>query len=817
MRIRFPSFPIALALCLLLGPATRAQTATSNPAPIAVPQVGPAAPYPSTLTVSGFSGVAEKVTLTLHGLTHGWPDDLDVLLVGPGGQSVLLMSDAGGGNSLAGVDLALDDDAPAPLPDEGPIPSGSYRPADHSPSDTLPFAPAGPWGTSLSAFSGLDPNGTWKLFVYDDQAKDGGSIASGWTLTIMPCVPGPGSSLHFTTQPANGTADGSLETQPAVTVLDTCGLVKTSYNGPVTLSLASGSGTKGAVLYGSTTVNAISGVATFSDISIDRGGLGYVLIASAAGHTEGRSAPFDVHPIVFHVKPAAEGGSDAYDGLSWETAKATVQAALNAAPPGDEVWVREGVYTGTIILRNGVALYGGFSGTEQNRQERNIAVHLTVLDGLKKGRVVVGTDIPQEVTVDGFTIQNGLDKLGAAFYCRNANVRITNNVITENEVSYNPETKPGVVYLLPENVPSIVVSHNSIFGNGSNGATVLIVLMIDSRPVMQIVDNDIHDNAYQDSLSIQASGDNQAFATISKNRIYRNRYYGVVCSSSGVIEGNVIFGCWGGIQASTAVTSEQIVIRNNVVTDNKSAGGISVVPYRGKIIVENNLIARNSTTNGHGAAGIYAQASFGVAHILNNTIVDNGGTDTYYGIVQLNFPYSSLCLLENNLIALNQSSDKYGGAAGIWDEHGTVSFRNNDVYGNTPVNYGPITNPTGTNGNISQYPLFVNRVGGDYRLLSGSPCIDAGSDAYVAAGGMDLDGRPRILGAHVDIGAYEFLPGGPFTWAEALQALKAAGGLAGATPEDALRLNVVGGTPERVDMLDAARLARKAAGMEANP
>ena len=57
-------------------------------------------------------------------------------------------------------------------------------------------------------------------------------------------------------------------------------------------------------------------------------------------------------------------------------------------------------------------------------------------------------------------------------------------------------------------------------------------------------------------------------------------------------------------------------------------------------------------------------------------------------------------------------------------------------------------------GNITNEPLFVDRLNENLRLQSNSPCINARANAY-ARGSTDLDGRPRIVGGTVDLGAYE--------------------------------------------------------------
>jgi subtilisin-like proprotein convertase family protein len=163
----------------------------SNTAPITIPSSGPASPYPSTINVSGLTGVVTKVTVTLNGFTHDYPDDVDVLLVGPGGQQCILMSDAGGGDDVSGVNLTFDDMAVVSLPDSPPpaISSGTYKPTNYGSPDNFPAPGPGsvtqPLNPPLSVFNGTNPNGTWSLFVVDDFGGDAGNINGGWSITIQ--------------------------------------------------------------------------------------------------------------------------------------------------------------------------------------------------------------------------------------------------------------------------------------------------------------------------------------------------------------------------------------------------------------------------------------------------------------------------------------------------------------------------------------------------------------------------------------------------------------------------------------------------------
>src|SRR5262245_12697948 len=78
----------------------------------------PGSPYPSSINVAGLAGTISKVTVTLNGVHHSRPDDLQILLVGPTGAKFVLLADAGGtGTPAAGVNVTFDDAGAAQVPD----------------------------------------------------------------------------------------------------------------------------------------------------------------------------------------------------------------------------------------------------------------------------------------------------------------------------------------------------------------------------------------------------------------------------------------------------------------------------------------------------------------------------------------------------------------------------------------------------------------------------------------------------------------------------------------------------------------------------
>jgi hypothetical protein len=149
--------------------------------------IGPANPYPALIEVSGFTNAKIiDVDLTLRDFSHGDMDNVEVLLV-KDGLNALVLGDISRDLSIPKVTITLNDEAPVPLPETTPLTSGRFQPRNYRTNDDGFFsAPAPlPGGNSaLSVFDGLDPNGSWRLFIVDDVLAVDGAVTGGWELTI---------------------------------------------------------------------------------------------------------------------------------------------------------------------------------------------------------------------------------------------------------------------------------------------------------------------------------------------------------------------------------------------------------------------------------------------------------------------------------------------------------------------------------------------------------------------------------------------------------------------------------------------------------
>ena len=98
--------------------------------------------------------------------------------------------------------------------------------------------------------------------------------------------------LAFLVQPNDVAAGSPIDPEVKVEALDTLGNVLTEFDGTVRVAL--GSNASGGTLSGTVSVAALSGVAFFDTLVINRAGSGYTLVASAPGMVSVTSAPFTV-------------------------------------------------------------------------------------------------------------------------------------------------------------------------------------------------------------------------------------------------------------------------------------------------------------------------------------------------------------------------------------------------------------------------------------------------------------------------------------------------------------------------------------------
>ncbi len=257
--MRAPLLILSGLACVAASPAAPAGAQTTVGPPVTLPDSAsapaPGTPYPSPVSAAG-EGIVTDVNVRISNLSHDFPDDADILLTGPGGQSTLLLSDAGGSAPATSVDLTFDDEAAGPVTD--PLVSGVYRPSDITDPfpDLLPSpAPAAPFGSTLSVFDNTVGDGVWSLYVVDDDPGGGGqltrwqvSIASRSPSLVVPAPvvptvteePGAVATVTFERFAGGGAGSVAYATGPAPATAGTAGPGEDFQPASGTLSFAPG-------------------------------------------------------------------------------------------------------------------------------------------------------------------------------------------------------------------------------------------------------------------------------------------------------------------------------------------------------------------------------------------------------------------------------------------------------------------------------------------------------------------------------------------------------------------------------------------------
>lgn len=501
---------------------------------------------------------------------------------------------------------------------------------------------------------------------------------------------------------------------------------------------------------------------------------------------------------------------------SWASAGNDLQAVINESVAGDEIWIASGTYIpnslpqgaiGTILggatvlnsrdytffVKDGIKIYGGFSGTETLFTQRNPNINTTILSGdlgvlgSKDDNcyhVVVASDGTLGVTIDGFSITGGnadsssggmevngksiFRWYGGGIYACYGKSIISNNIFYDNEAGNNGA---GVHSM---NNSNITISSNTFYNNKALGGGAIYSYTNNS---IIISDNIIRNNTASTGAGLSTY---YSTNTISGNKVYDNKVWGegggiYVTSGTSTINNNIIHhnttdhNGGGGIYLNYGNNT----IFNNAIYENTALGVGGGILLSGNNNLSNNIIYKNRSSTSGG--GMYLSA--GTHTIVNNTIYSNSiNSNNEGGGV---FTAVGSCTFKNNIFWDNKkggfnntvSSDFYNNK-----NSSQVSFSNNllqlqstmytvgnfnslgsnaqgNIFGQNP-GFGNPANPLGADGipltNDDGLALLNNSICRSAGTISGAPvtdCTGATRTGIPNLGAYEVI-FPLVLGVH---------------------------------------------------------------------
>lgn len=441
------------------------------------------------------------------------------------------------------------------------------------------------------------------------------------------------------------------------------------------------------------------------------------------GADESDGTVYNIPTPVVYVIPAADGGDDTNNGSSWATAKATVQAGINAAAGGGDVWVKTGQYVEQLTLKNGVSMYGGFKGIETDKSQRD-GKFITVLDGGNSDAVLtipLGVGSPE--TIDGFTITNGklyginasvagLGVTNNVFFANGSGITATNSGLFLDHNTIRDNGGPGV----RATTCTITATNNTIKTNSGSGGGYAFYCVTGTNLTAQnnTFQGNQYDAAYGDSGTLNFTGNQvlsngrgvswTGFATVSGNTVTSNGNYAISVNGTLIATNNSVAGNSSGISCNGTLTAT-----GNTVTGSGSSYSVGAIDAYGNATISGN------TVDGNGSIGIVWVAKDGTStgNITGNTVTDNsGGPHSGQGggmYIAGNAPN-----VQNNVIARNSSN--VGG--GVFLDNTNATLANNLIYANGTPNGGG-----GVYVNLGQ-PSLVNNT------ISGNSCSASGGGMY---------------------------------------------------------------------------------------
>ena len=430
------------------------------------------------------------------------------------------------------------------------------------------------------------------------------------------------------------------------------------------------------------------------------------------------------------IRYVVQGGAGTKNGSSWANASGDMQAMINSSVANDQVWVAKGTYypdegTGQInndraacfILKNNLAIYGGFNGDETVLGERKFNVYETILSGdidQNDGTDFLNSDgnsfhvvcnngngINNTAILDGFTVTAG-------------------NAINGGGGMYNWETSPAIA------------NCNFLKNQGRQGGAIFFatngIQPVQGYPVL--TNCSFSENSALDGGGIYNAGN--SYPSLTNCNFTENK----AARDGG--------GFWN-MGAYYDIETNRFFINCKFSKNTAGHDGGGFYIHSGYLSLINCIFWANSAGSSGGA--------------LKNAYIEDG---EFLGNVTL-----TNCSFSGN--AANVS----GGAIDVADFNFYTYLHNCIVWGNpggeitgglyavVTVDHSLIKGGYEGTANLFMDPKFVDATNGNFQLQTCSPAIDAGDNA-VNTTATDLDDNTRKWNATnalepvIDMGAYEF-------------------------------------------------------------
>ncbi len=496
------------------------------------------------------------------------------------------------------------------------------------------------------------------------------------------------------------------------------------------------------------------------------------------------AAPFAGNAAVHYVKADGTG-----DGSSWANASGDLQAAIDAAQTGDEVWVASGTFkpsklikstkatSKAFFLKDGVSIYGGFAGTESSKDNRattstsdlgiTVCTNPTIIDAddetadewvrtIEEGTTyrytwkltnnqVNGTaknsshalycngEFTNETIIDGFTLKGGNANVwqakahGGALYAI-GNVKLQHCSIIENSAYFSAETT----------------------GNpNTNGGAVYL----DAKGKGAVTDC-----YFKSAYSHSSYGNGLGGAIYVKNGTVSNCYF-VDCVATD--NGGAVYACDGstvtGCLAKECYASQGGAFCSDETSSLEDCKALSCRGLIGAGFSTAGSVLHCTAVNGYADATDYGTSNGGRAggflvrngYLLGCLAINN--YSFYGGGIYVEGGKVVNCTVQNNAIRNGGAGTNIGLKADV-SLDGSVF---NTIYADN-VDAKNFVKPSTFIGNASTSEQLADLAKASFELDKTSEFIDAGTITEGFTESTDILGNPRVSGKSIDVGAYEY-------------------------------------------------------------